>query len=217
MTIKLKILAGSSVDDCQVVDYKSGKSVDVNNPHFTGQISVLLKDDEHMHPYFNDKSNKGVTWSIQLRGVLQDDEVDCDDLVFGNQFMRPIRDQLPWGSGMAVKFIKYLDPTLTEDLQSDTPWAFSPLCSTVERLNVSDNADGNELNDKHDLIIEDDVSCLIHENEARKVEQGDASSRKKWFRSESHRKGVNLSKKRVAFDFAKGFIDFSTLWVYSHL
>ncbi|TIB03760.1 hypothetical protein E3P94_00454 [Wallemia ichthyophaga] len=98
MAIKLKILAGSTIDDCEAVDYQGGKPVDVNNPHFTGQVAVLLKNDEQSHPYFNDESNKGITWSIQLCGVLHDD------------------DHLPWGSAMAVKFIKYLDPTLTEDL-----------------------------------------------------------------------------------------------------
>ncbi|TIA81604.1 hypothetical protein E3P92_00389 [Wallemia ichthyophaga] len=211
MAIKLKILAGSTIDDCEAVDYQGGKPVDVNNPHFTGQVAVLLKNDEQSHPYFNDESNKGITWSIQLCGVLHDDDVDCDNLVFGNQFSHPIRQHLPWGSAMAVKFIKYLDPTLTEDLQSDTPWAFSPLCSTVERLNVSDNSDTSKMKNEQDLIIEEDISCLIHKDETSKPKCGNASARKKWFKSESRRKGLNLSKKRVAFDFAKGFINFSTL------
>ncbi|TIA86460.1 hypothetical protein E3P99_03673 [Wallemia hederae] len=210
MTIKLKILAGSTVDDCQSVDYKGGEPVPVDNAHFKGHARVLLKDKDNLHPYFNDHSNKGVTWSIQLSGVIQDDDVNGDDLVFGNRFDEPIRDSLPWGTGMAVKFIKYLDPTLTEDLQSDTPWAFSPVCSTVERLRISDNAgDDDDSNDA--LVIDDDVSCLFSDSDSNHPERGHAKERRKWFHDEEHRRDAELSKKKVAFDFAKGFIDFSTL------
>lgn len=31
-------------------------------------------------------------------------DVSADDVVFGNVFDQPIRDQLPWGTSIAVKF-----------------------------------------------------------------------------------------------------------------
>ncbi|TIB71416.1 DUF1769-domain-containing protein [Wallemia mellicola] len=209
MTIKLIILAGNSEDDYRVVDYDKGVPVDIDNAHFTGNAVVLLKDNSNPHGYFTHESNSSVTWSIQLRGLIKEDDVDCDDLIFGNQFERPIRDRLPWGTSIAVKFIKYLDPTLSEDLYSDKPWAFSPVCSTVERLNVSDNTSTNELFKEDNMILEDDVKCLTSDDD--KLEHGNPTSRRRHFHNESNRKGVMLSNKIVALDFAKGFIDFSTL------
>ena len=38
------------------------------------------------------------------------DEVDTDELVFGNLFQKPIRDQLPWGTSIAIKAMQYVLP-----------------------------------------------------------------------------------------------------------
>lgn len=31
------------------------------------------------------------------------DEIDADELVFGNLFQKPIKDRLPWGTSIAIK------------------------------------------------------------------------------------------------------------------
>jgi len=41
------------------------------------------------------------------------EEVDADEMVFGNRFERSIRDNLPWGTAVAVRFIKWVDATLS--------------------------------------------------------------------------------------------------------
>lgn len=33
------------------------------------------------------------------------DDVNADDILFGNVFENPIRDHLPWGTSIAVKFM----------------------------------------------------------------------------------------------------------------
>ncbi|KAI9452505.1 hypothetical protein F5148DRAFT_1289581 [Russula earlei] len=56
--------------------------------------------------------------------------ISADDVLFGNTFDRPLK--LPWGSGAALKFMHFVDPTLEHDLASSTkPWALSPLISTM--------------------------------------------------------------------------------------
>ena len=53
-------------------------------------------------------SRKGVTWSIQVRGRYLVHGLTMDDVLFGNTFDRPLK--LPWGSGAALKFMKYIPP-----------------------------------------------------------------------------------------------------------
>jgi len=54
----------------------------------------------------------------------------ASDVLFGNIFDRPLH--LPWGSNLALKFMKYIDPALDHDLTSSTmPWALSPLLASM--------------------------------------------------------------------------------------
>jgi len=59
-------------------------------------------------------------------------EYSADDVLFGNTFDRPLR--LPWGSGAALKFMHFIDPTLEHDLSGPKPWALSPLITTMPHL-----------------------------------------------------------------------------------
>ncbi|KAG0198692.1 hypothetical protein BGX28_007883 [Mortierella sp. GBA30] len=57
-----------------------------------------------------------------------------DQIVFGNQFEKPLR--LPPFSSIALRFIQYIDPGLRADIYSAQPWAFSPLIATMNAVNV---------------------------------------------------------------------------------
>ncbi|KAF8068793.1 hypothetical protein FPV67DRAFT_1090695 [Lyophyllum atratum] len=87
------------------------------------------RERESEKEYFEREERRGVTWSIQVRGRFLH-PISADDILFGNTFDRPLH--LPWGSGAALKFMHYMDPTLEHDLTSPTkPWALSPLISTM--------------------------------------------------------------------------------------
>ncbi|KAF9290164.1 hypothetical protein BGZ68_007748 [Mortierella alpina] len=58
-----------------------------------------------------------------------------DQIVFGNQFEKPLR--LPPFSSIALRFIQYIDPGLQADIYCDRPWAFSPLIATMNTVNVT--------------------------------------------------------------------------------
>ncbi|KAF9949587.1 hypothetical protein BGZ72_008669 [Mortierella alpina] len=58
-----------------------------------------------------------------------------DQIVFGNQFEKPLR--LPPLSSIALRFIQYIDPGLQADIYCDRPWAFSPLIATMNTVNVT--------------------------------------------------------------------------------
>ncbi|KAF5333866.1 hypothetical protein D9758_017104 [Tetrapyrgos nigripes] len=133
----LRVLAGTSLDALvPITDY-----VNTNKPfklpasdRFEGEVVCNIKGfaDGTESEYFEREDRKGVTWSIQVQGRFLK-RYSADEILFGNTFDRPLH--LPWGSSAALKFMNYIDPTLTHDLGSSTkPWALSPLVSTMPYL-----------------------------------------------------------------------------------
>jgi len=136
MAPRLRVLAGTSPEKMSVIS----SIVNTNTAHqivselFEGELVVNIKgfadrEGEKDSEYFTREDRQGITWSIQTRGRFLK-TYSADDILFGNTFDRPLK--LPWGSGAALKFMHYVDPTLEHDLTSDTkPWALSPLVSTM--------------------------------------------------------------------------------------
>jgi len=136
----LRVLAGPSLDTLVPITdlVNSNASHAVSSELFEGKVAVYVKGFTNLEgqvldaEYFGREDRQGVTWSIQVQGrFLQ--PYSTDDILFGNTFDRPLK--LPWGSSAALKFMKYIDPTLEHDLSSTTqPWALSPLISTMPNL-----------------------------------------------------------------------------------
>ncbi|KAF5381309.1 hypothetical protein D9615_008319 [Tricholomella constricta] len=134
---RLRVLAGTGTSsaDIQLTPIHTGRPVKLVSDLFDGELIVHIKGLEGSHPtscskeYFAKPERAGITWSIQVRGrFLQ--PISADDVLFGNTFDRPLG--LPWGSGAALRFMNYIDPTLEHDLTSQTkPWALSPLIATM--------------------------------------------------------------------------------------
>jgi hypothetical protein len=111
MPIALRVLvSGSSAyPPTKPIIVNSSTPTKITTSTFDGEISVWIKD------YAGDKSGgdgsayffkrSSMTYGIVVRGKYLDDPT-ADDVVFGNVFERPIRDSLPWGTSVAVKFMK---------------------------------------------------------------------------------------------------------------
>lgn len=134
---RLRVRVGPSMDKlvCITDKVNSGKAHDISSELFEGKVAINIKGftnpsgKEHYAEYFDREDRKGITWSIQVQGrFLQ--PTSADDVMFGNTFDKRLK--LPWGAGVALKFMKYVDPTLEHDLMSETkPWALSPLIATM--------------------------------------------------------------------------------------
>ncbi|KAJ7597332.1 hypothetical protein C8J56DRAFT_773657 [Mycena floridula] len=132
----LRVLAGTSLETLTPITHvvNTNKPFRISSELFEGQIIAHIKgftvDDRVLDSeYFHREDRQGTTWSIQVQGrFLQ--PCSADNIMFGNTFDRPLN--LPWGSSVALKFMKYIDPTLDHDLTSTTkPWALSPLIATM--------------------------------------------------------------------------------------
>ncbi|KAJ7185158.1 hypothetical protein B0H12DRAFT_1173921 [Mycena haematopus] len=145
---KLKVLVGPTPNELTPIT----QLVNTNTPHrvvtdaWEGEILVFIKgfneaDASKTTPeaaeYFGRDDRSGVTWSIQVQGRFLSPR-SSNDILFGNIFERPLK--LPWGTGAALKFMKFIDPTLSHDLTcqaSQKPWALSPLVATMPYLSHS--------------------------------------------------------------------------------
>ncbi|KAJ3523702.1 hypothetical protein NM688_g8683 [Phlebia brevispora] len=132
---RLRILAGPSLTELVPIEANSDVPTHIKSDGFDGQVAVYIKGFEggsSHSPYFDHEKRKGITWSIQVQGRFLDTHC-ADDILFGNVFDRPLK--LPWGFGAVLKFMKYVDPSLTEDFASRSrPWAFSPFVATMPHI-----------------------------------------------------------------------------------
>ncbi|UZJ53757.1 hypothetical protein CBS101457_003077 [Exobasidium rhododendri] len=156
MAPSLKLSAGPDLDSLSVLYVNDeSKPLDVSTDAFEGRIVVRIKGftgqlpdnkndkeesnstevENHDTHYFDQSYAKNCTWSIGIQGRFKE-EVDVDEVEFGNLFDHSIKDKLPYGTGVALAAVKYIDPNLHHDLYADKPWAFSPLICTMTRINV---------------------------------------------------------------------------------
>ncbi|CAO1632175.1 unnamed protein product [Parajaminaea phylloscopi] len=118
---------------------------EIESAGFRGRVTVRIKSFTGHDPegvehksdseYFDESYRKGITWSVQMQGRFLK-EVSTDDVVFGNEFDKPIRSHLPYGTSLALQFVKVVDPNMQHDLYSDKPWAYSPFIATMTHINV---------------------------------------------------------------------------------
>ncbi|KAG8808876.1 hypothetical protein FRC17_003730 [Serendipita sp. 399] len=151
------------------------------------------------------EQRKGVTWSIQVRGRFLVDGLTMDDVLFGNTFDRPLR--LPWGSGAALKFMSYIDPTLEHALNSERPWALSPLVSTMPYFAISHaNGPTREFANSHGSYVEDDTRQLRQEGVPRLKS---SAARRQYFANPAKRRETPIKvDDTITTDFCYGFLSF---------
>ncbi|KAG9323549.1 hypothetical protein KVV02_003073 [Mortierella alpina] len=151
---RLRVSAGPSPDP------KTLKPITVNddaNPllietdEFIAQIVVRIRGLDKTISYHEAQKQDGLkslpdsSWFAKPGGDnnLSSVQISCrfkhewpgDQIVFGNQFEKPLR--LPPLSSIALRFVQYIDPGLQADIYSDRPWAFSPLIATMNTVNVT--------------------------------------------------------------------------------
>lgn len=112
---KLRVLAGPSAFELTDISdiVNTYQTHAIKSDRFEGLVCIHIKGfvgedgKQRSSAYFEGAGSerKGVTWSIQVKGRFLKD-VRSDNVLFGNTFDRPLK--LPWGSGAALKFMKYV-------------------------------------------------------------------------------------------------------------
>ncbi|TDL25157.1 DUF1769-domain-containing protein [Rickenella mellea] len=227
---RLRVLAGPSPDNLTPISANSNMAHSIVSDTFEGEVVVHIKgfpdaDGNVLYSdYFSRKDRVGTTWSIQVQGRFLQYH-SADDILFGNTFDRPLK--LPWGAGAALKFMHFIDPTLSHDLTSHTkPWALSPLIATMPHFTHTSALAGPPPRFPTRESIGDDVSHLIP-TKATTPPNGSrsrtpspplpsppitAAKRRAYFSREKTRKAVTFGPHDiVTTDFCYGFIAFPDL------
>lgn len=136
MAPRLRVWAGTSPETMVPITslVNTGVSHTLSSPLFEGKIAAYIKGmtDENgcvrESEYFSREDKAGITWSIQVQGVLHSNLTasvrhaicsrlhtdaisgrflvpqSADDILFGNTFDRPLK--LPWGTSAILKFMQ---------------------------------------------------------------------------------------------------------------
>ncbi|BGP47657.1 hypothetical protein JCM10450v2_003522 [Rhodotorula kratochvilovae] len=209
--------AGPSLAHLEEVDVNRAPLA-VSSPHWEGNIAVRLKDyrgpvekeGEYERNPREKLMNEGDTWSISFEGRWKDDGLTADDVLFGNVWQKPIRDFLPYGTAAALRFVRYVDPTLDCDLYADKPWALSPLFATLQYLYAVPHPSSDPIPSFKPDTFAEDVTPLLPSSAPSLA--GNPTARRSYFSKADARQSTSLKQDHLLRgDFSHGFLNFDTL------
>lgn len=144
---RLRVTAGLSYDTTThiVVPVNTPETLHLNSQHMLLSLAVRIKkfsgipaSSPTTSPYFTHALHKSDQYSISFSFIPKVD-IPGNDLVFGNNFDRPIRDRLPPGFNQAFRIAKWLiDPGLEGDPYSDKPYLYGPALSSWNILRIGE-------------------------------------------------------------------------------
>ncbi|KIW84518.1 hypothetical protein Z517_03768 [Fonsecaea pedrosoi CBS 271.37] len=145
---RLRVTAGPSYDSAthKTVPVNSPKTLTFETRSIIFSVCVRIRHFTGFPPsspvtaekYFTSDLHKYDQYSISLSFVPKRD-IPGEELVFGNDFDRPIRDRLPPGFNQAFRIVKWwIDPGLDGDVYADKPFLYGPALSSWNVLRIGD-------------------------------------------------------------------------------
>lgn len=193
-------------------------SLAVRIRHFTG----FPDGSPETAPYFSHPLHKSDQYSISF-SFIPKTAIPGPDLVFGNDFDRPIRDRLPPGFNQAFRIVKwFIDPGLDGDVYAEKPYLYGPALSSWEKLRIGDKVIESTDEDQkegwkmpnaesfHETVVEEGADGTGGEVRKEGSIPTDAAARKKFFLTESNRQAFAFEAGRVyQADFGNPYLDFN--------
>ncbi|KAL7270417.1 hypothetical protein RUND412_006883 [Rhizina undulata] len=219
----ISITAGTSYfqQTHQSVPVNAHHPLHLTSPSVTLALQVLIhnyhglpKNAPSTHSYFRTSERKHDLYSLRMNVMFKED-VNGDDLVFGNDFDKSIWNSLPMGFSVGLNIIKYgIDPGLDGDVRGDKPYLYGPVLSSMNVINVSPPCQELPKWGDEEILREDMTQAGANGDGTGSEIPGDSAGRRKFFLKERHRKHFVFQKGRVyGFDFFNGFLDFNDFTV----
>lgn len=169
--------------------------------------------------YFEDPLHTKDQYSLSFSFTPKED-INGNDLVFGNDFDRPLRDKLPMGFNAALRLVKWtIDPSIDGDAYADQPYLFSPALATWNQFRIGEKDTPGGGSHPKEYVVREGADG---EGEKIRSEKGipeTADARMKHFQNEGSRSDFVFEKGRTYLaDFGNQYISFSgelelTLWL----
>jgi hypothetical protein len=144
---RLRATAGTSYDVSthKVVPVNAPQTITFETSSIILSLAVRLRKftgfpsgSPETSPYFEHPLHKSDQYSISFSFIPKTD-IPGSDLVFGNDFDRPIRDRLPPGFNQAFRIVKwFIDPGLEGDVYADNPYLYGPALSSWNILRIGE-------------------------------------------------------------------------------
>lgn len=133
-----------------------------------------------------------------------------DELVFGNDFDRPIRDRMPPGAGYALKIVNWwIDPGLEGDMYADQPYLYGPALSSWNYLSICDKQESTTKDATSDIVVEEGgVSSGLEQRKSLGIPD-DPAERKRFFLEKQNRANFQFEPGRLyRADFGNSYLGF---------
>ncbi|KAF3941164.1 hypothetical protein ABW19_dt0205824 [Dactylella cylindrospora] len=223
----LTVTAGPSRDPSthKPVPVNTEKPLHFDTEHITTDLYIRIQgfrsDDElpTTSPYFTTpphSTNKD-KYSISFSPLTFKNSINGDDLVLGNDFDKPIRQNLPPGFNLAWKIARWVvDPGLDGDPWADKPYMEGRVLSSVNVVDVGERAvctAGEGVDVLEEGLSKRKVSTVGANGDYDSGEEEipkDSAGRMKYFVNEEKRKVFTFEKgEKYWTDFFNPYIDFN--------
>lgn len=227
---RLRVTAGPAYDPSthKLVPVNAPETLTFENEHIIISIAVRIKhftgfpaSSPVTSSYFSHPLHKSDQYAISFSFVPKVD-IPGKDLLFGNDFDRPISDRLPPGFNQALKIVKWwIDPGLEGDAYAQKPYLYGPALSSWNVLRVCDKVDTNKLGNNeqwkmpnaesfHETVVEEGAEGTGEEVRKEKQIPADSAGRKKFFLTTANREAFHFEAGRqYQADFGNGYLDFN--------
>ncbi|EEQ29649.1 hypothetical protein McanMca71_006730 [Microsporum canis] len=229
---RLQITAGPTYDTSthRLVHVNTDTNLCIDTEHAKVNVCLRIQDynglpdsSPRTHAHFSHPSRQNDQYSLAI-SLIPKKAISGNDIVFGNDLDRPIRDRLPPGSSYAFRFIKWwVDPGLEGDIYADNPYIYGPCLSSWNYFRIcgkeeehEDNAADRERSDKisqleiHETVVEEGAEGSGQAVRDRLQIPEDPSLRQKFFLDEQKRKDFKFEPGRIyKADFGNPYIGFS--------
>lgn len=228
---RLLVTAGPAYDPSthKVVQVNGSEELTFESEHLVISIAVRLKhftgfpsSSPETCAYFEHPLHQADQYSIAFSFMPKVD-IAGSDLVFGNDFDRPIKDRLPPGFNQAFKIVKWwIDPGLDGDVYADKPYLYGPALSSWNVFRIGDKViEKPESADKeawklpnaeswHETVIEEGGEGTGTDVWEEECIPADSAGRKKYFLTEANREDFTFEAGRLyQSDFGNQYLDFN--------
>ena len=228
---RLRVTAGPAYDESThfLVSPNTDKIYTIDTPQINLTFAIRIQNfsglpdgSPSISKYFDHPLHKSDQYSIAFSFIPKVD-IPGDQLVFGNDFDRPIRDRLPPGFNQAFRIVKwFVDPGLEGDVYADKPYLYGPVLSSWNYLRIGDKIVDPERHDINssfkvpnaeqfwDEVVEEGADGTGEETRTTLSIPADAAARKKHFLTASHREAFTFEKGRLyQSDFGNPYLDFN--------
>lgn len=228
---RLRVTAGPEYDKSthKLVPVNSPETITFESDHLILSLAVRIRhftgypnDSPVTSSYFEHELHKWDQYSISFSFIPKVD-IPGGDLVFGNDFDRPIRDRLPPGFNQALRIVKWwVDPGLDGDVYADKPYLYGPALSSWNTFRICDQIlqkeqfgdnDAWKIPDAHafhENIVEEGAEGTGEDTRKEKGIPDDSAARKKHFLTPANRDGFVFEAGRLyQSDFGNPYLDFN--------